>query len=404
MAIHMSRIDELALITLDRPEALNALSFGQLHDLSRQLDSLADSAARALLVTGAGDRAFSAGADIKELMGRTLVEQRAGAMLGQSVLAKLDQLPMPSIALINGYAFGGGLELALACTFRLAVPTAKLGFPEIKLGLIPGYGGTQRLPRLVGEARATELILTGRTVEAAEAERIGLINRLVDSDLVEAGMAFAREVTGFSLPALGLARDAIRRALRLALARDEIAPRAAQYDRSAEFPWENVRAINALGLNAMFVPEPYGGAALSYAAYLACVREISAACAATGSIWATNFHAMKPLIDFGTEEQKKRLLPRVAEGAIGALCITEPDAGSDATHMTTRFTPDGDRIVVSGGKTFISNGDVAGLYLVFGKWSELGDGRNTISALHVEKGTPGLGVLRTEDKMGHRAV
>src|SRR5712692_10237949 len=164
MAIHMSRIDELALITLDRPEALNALSFALLQDLSRQLDSIAESGARALLVTGAGDRAFSAGADIKELMGRSLVEQRSGAMLGQSVLATLDQLPMPSIALINGYAFGGGLELALACMFRLAAPSARLGFPEIKLGLIPGYGGTQRLPRLVGEARATELILTGRTV------------------------------------------------------------------------------------------------------------------------------------------------------------------------------------------------------------------------------------------------
>src|SRR5947208_15851129 len=213
----MSRIDELALITLDRPEALNALSFGQLHDLNRLRDSVADSDARALLVTGAGDRAFSAGADIKELMGRTLVEQRAGAMLGQSVLAKLDQLPMPSIALINGYAFGGGLELALACTFRLAAPAAKLGFPEIKLGLIPGYGGTQRLPRLVGEARATELILTGRTVDAEEADRIGLVNRLVDGDLVETGIAFAREMTGFSLPVLGLARDAIRRALDLPL-------------------------------------------------------------------------------------------------------------------------------------------------------------------------------------------
>jgi enoyl-CoA hydratase len=217
MAIHISRIDELALITLDRPEALNALSFALLHDLSRQLDSIAESDTRALLVTGTGDRAFSAGADIKELMGRTLVEQRAGAALGQSVLAKLDQLPMPSIALINGYAFGGGLELALACTFRLAAPSAKLGFPEIKLGLIPGYGGTQRLPRLVGEARATELILTGRTVDADEAERIGLVNRLVESDLVEAGMAFAREMTGFSLPVLGLARDAIRRALDLPL-------------------------------------------------------------------------------------------------------------------------------------------------------------------------------------------
>jgi enoyl-CoA hydratase len=212
MAIHMTRIDELALITLDRPEALNALSFAQLHDLSRQLDSIADSDARALLVTGAGDRAFSAGADIKELMGRTLVEQRAGAMLGQAVLAKLDQLPMPSIALINGYAFGGGLELALACTFRLAAPSAKLGFPEIKLGLIPGYGGTQRLPRLVGEARATELILTGRTLAADEAERIGLVNHIVEGDLIEAGLTFAREMTGFSLPVLCLARDAIRRA------------------------------------------------------------------------------------------------------------------------------------------------------------------------------------------------
>jgi enoyl-CoA hydratase len=211
MAIHLSRIDELALITLDRPEAMNALSFGQLHDLNRLLDSIAGDV-RALLVTGSGDRAFSAGADIKELMGRTLVEQRAGAMLGQSVLAKLDQLSMPSIALINGYAFGGGLELALACTFRLAAPTAKLGFPEIKLGLIPGYGGTQRLPRLVGEARATELILTGRTIEAAEAERIGMINHIVEGDLIEAGQTFAREMTGYSLPVLGLARDAIRRA------------------------------------------------------------------------------------------------------------------------------------------------------------------------------------------------
>ncbi|HEX3860078.1 MAG TPA: enoyl-CoA hydratase-related protein [Stellaceae bacterium] len=212
MAIHMNRIDELALITLDRPEALNALSFGQLHDLNRMLETVASSDARALLVTGAGDRAFCAGADIKELMGRTLVEQRAGAMLGQSVLAKLDQLPMPSIALINGYAFGGGLELALACTFRLAAPSAQLGFPEIKLGLIPGYGGTQRLPRLVGEARATELILTGRSIDAAEAERMGMVNRIIDGDLIEAGQVFAREMTGYSLPVLGLARDAIRRA------------------------------------------------------------------------------------------------------------------------------------------------------------------------------------------------
>jgi acyl-CoA dehydrogenase len=190
-----------------------------------------------------------------------------------------------------------------------------------------------------------------------------------------------------------------------ALAADQIAPRAAEYDRTAEFPWDNIRAINALGLNAMFVPEAYGGAGLSYAAYLACVREISAACASTGIIWATNFHATKPLIDFGTEAQRERLLPRVAEGAIAALAITEPGAGSDATGMTTRLTPEGsDTVVVSGGKTFISNGDVADVYLVFGKWAEINDRRKSISAIIIEKGTPGLTVLRKEDKMGHRAA
>src|SRR5207244_12875092 len=131
-----------------------------------------------------------------------------------------------------------------------------------------------------------------------------------------------------------------------ALARQEIAPRAAAYDRTSEFPCDNVSGINALGLNAMFVPEAYGGAGLSYAAYLACVREISAACAATGSIWATNFHALKPLIDFGSEAQRQRLLPGVAAGAIGALCIPEPEAGSDAPGMTTRFTPEVDGPIV----------------------------------------------------------
>ena len=188
-----------------------------------------------------------------------------------------------------------------------------------------------------------------------------------------------------------------------ALAQDEIAPRAADYDRAAEFPWANIAAINALGLNAMFVPEAYGGAGLGYAAYLACVREISAACASTGIVWATNFHAAKPLIDFGGEEQKARLLPRVAEGALCALAITEPEAGSDATGMRTRFTPDGDEIVVDGGKIFITSGDVADLILVFGKWSELGHGREAITALYLEKGTPGFAVLRKEEKLGHRA-
>jgi acyl-CoA dehydrogenase len=187
------------------------------------------------------------------------------------------------------------------------------------------------------------------------------------------------------------------------LAEKQIAPKAEHYDRTAQFPRENVEAINQLGLNAMFIPEAYGGSPVSYAAYLACVREISKACASTGIIWATNFHAMKPLIDFGTEAQKKRLLPRIAAGGLAALAITEPSAGSDATGMKTRFKADGEHIVIDGGKTFITNGDVADLILLFGKWSELGDDRKAISCLVIERNTPGLSVLRTEDKMGHRA-
>ncbi len=188
-----------------------------------------------------------------------------------------------------------------------------------------------------------------------------------------------------------------------ALARERIAPRAAGFDRSGEFPHENVAAINALGLNAMFIPEDCGGAPMSYTAYLECVRELSRACASTGVIWATNFHAIKPLIDFGSAEQKQRLLPVMVNGGLASLTITEPSAGSDATGMKTAFTPDGDHVVVDGSKIFITNGAHADLYLVFGKWSEIDDGKAAISALVIEKGTPGLTVVREENKMGLRA-
>jgi alkylation response protein AidB-like acyl-CoA dehydrogenase len=188
-----------------------------------------------------------------------------------------------------------------------------------------------------------------------------------------------------------------------ALCREQIAPRAADYDRTCEFPWENVQAINMLGLNAMFVPDAYGGAQLSFQCYLACVREISKACASTGIIWATNYHAIKPLIEYGSEAQKSRLLPVIANGGLAALAITEPSAGSDATGMRTTFTPDGDDIVINGGKTFITNGDVADQYLLFGKWSEIDDPKSAISVLILEKGTEGLRVLGTEHKMGTRA-
>ncbi len=211
--IDLSRDGAFAVITLNRPEALNALSFDIIRQLGAALDEAGRWDIRALIFTGAGERAFCAGADIKELIGRPLMEEKAGAELGQSTFARLDSFKAPSIAAINGFAFGGGLELALACTFRIASAKAKMGLPEIKLGLIPGYGGTQRLPRLIGEARAMDMILTGRTVDAAEALAMGLVSRVVESDVKGAAKELAASFAGYGLPALALARSAVSRAL-----------------------------------------------------------------------------------------------------------------------------------------------------------------------------------------------
>lgn len=141
---------------------------------------------------------------------------------------------------------------------------------------------------------------------------------------------------------------------------------------------------------------------MSFRLYLAVVKMISESCASTGIIYATTFHAMKPVIDFGTEEQKQRLLSAIAEGGLGSLAITEPNAGSDATSMCTRFRPEGDEIVIDGGKTFITSGDMADRILLFGKWSEIDHAKGAISVLVLEKGTTGFSVTRVEDKIGHR--
>lgn len=187
------------------------------------------------------------------------------------------------------------------------------------------------------------------------------------------------------------------------LATEVIAPHAAEIDEAGSFPWANIEAINNLGLNAIFVPEAFGGAPMSFRLYLAVVRRIAEACASTGIIFATNFHAMKPLVEFGSEEQKARLLPAVAEGGLAALAITEESAGSDATGMKTSFRPDGDDLVIDGAKLFITNGDVADRILLFGKYHGIEDPRKAISVVVVEKGAPGFEVLRLEKKMGHRA-
>lgn len=219
MPVELERRGGVDVLTLDRPEALNALSFAVLREIEARVteveQGIGEGEVRALLVTGAGGRAFCAGADVKELMGRTPLEHRRGLRFGQLLFERIADLPVPSIAVIDGFALGGGLELAMACTFRLATAAARMGLPEIKLGLVPGYGGTQRLPRLVGEANALDLVMTGRMVKAEEGRSMGLVHRIVEGDPVEAGLAFAAELTGYSLPVLRLAREAVRRALDL---------------------------------------------------------------------------------------------------------------------------------------------------------------------------------------------
>src|SRR5581483_1473083 len=172
--------DGIALLTIDRPGKLNALdrqTIGELEDVFERAKS--DPEVRALILTGAGDKAFVAGADINELATLSPLEAQAYAARGQAVFRKLERLGRPSVAAINGYALGGGLELALACTLRIATENARLGQPEVKLGILPGYGGTQRLPRLIGRGLALELLLSGEPVDAAEAHRIGLVNFVV---------------------------------------------------------------------------------------------------------------------------------------------------------------------------------------------------------------------------------
>src|SRR5664279_1158282 len=170
----------IALLTVNRPEKLNALSAAVIGELADAFGRVAnDRGISAVVLTGAGEKAFVAGADIGELAALSPYDARAFALRGQAVWRQLETCGKPSVAAVNGFALGGGLELAMACTVRFASENARLGQPEVKLGLLPGYGGTQRLPRLVGRGRALELLLAGEPVTAAEAHRIGLVNAVV---------------------------------------------------------------------------------------------------------------------------------------------------------------------------------------------------------------------------------
>ena len=201
----------IARITINRPEKLNALStalIGELGDAFRRLAE--DPAIRAAILTGAGEKAFVAGADISELAELPAFEMSRHAERGQRVFRLLETCRKPTVAAINGFALGGGLELAMACTVRFASENAKLGQPEVKLGLVPGYGGTQRLPRLVGRGRALELLLAGDPISAAEALRIGLVNAVVpQAELLKHSETWLEKVLANGPLAVGLAMEAV---------------------------------------------------------------------------------------------------------------------------------------------------------------------------------------------------
>lgn len=205
----------IATITFNRPKALNALNRALLGELSDALDDIAgDEEIRVLILTGAGDKAFVAGADISELATFDALQGKVFARQGQQVFAKLQELSIPVIAAVNGFALGGGSEIALACDFIYASENAKFGLPEITLGLIPGFGGTQRLPRLIGPNRAKEMIYTGKMISAAEAQSIGMVNRVLPAEgLMDAVMETAKAIAAKGKVSLRAAKGAINTGL-----------------------------------------------------------------------------------------------------------------------------------------------------------------------------------------------
>ena len=201
----------IAYVTVDRPKVLNALNARTWQDMRTAFeDAQSDPAVRGVILTGAGDKAFIAGADISDLAQATAIDAERASRHGQQVLDLIENLGKPVVAAINGFALGGGCEAAMACTIRIAADHAKFGQPEVKLGLLPGGGGTQRLPRLVGKGRALQLILSGGMISAQEAYRIGLVNEVVPvSDLIPRAEAILKEIVANAPLAVGYALDAV---------------------------------------------------------------------------------------------------------------------------------------------------------------------------------------------------
>lgn len=201
--------ERVATVTLNRPKALNAINASMIRELSDVLDEIADRDALAVIITGAGPKAFAAGADIAEMSAMNPQEATSFAEKGQGVFSRIESFPRPVIAAVNGYALGGGCELAMACDIILAGKKAVFGQPEVKLGVIPGFGGSQSMSRLVGRQRAREICFTGRTVGAEEAARIGLAARMVETDLLSQAQQLALQIASNGPRAVSLCKRAI---------------------------------------------------------------------------------------------------------------------------------------------------------------------------------------------------
>ena len=210
--------DRIATLTVNRPDKLNALNDATIAELGQAIDQIrVDDSIGGVIITGAG-RAFVAGADISELSSQTPVLAKARARSGQDVFRRIETCPKPVIAAVNGFALGGGCELAMACHMRIASDAAKFGQPESKLGLLPGYGGSQRLPRLVGKGRAVQLLITGEMIDAAEAYRIGLVNKVTTTnDLMTTAKEMMRLILANGPLAVALCIEAIDRGLEMSL-------------------------------------------------------------------------------------------------------------------------------------------------------------------------------------------
>jgi enoyl-CoA hydratase len=211
----------IATLTVNRPKAMNALNAATLQELITAFQAIRDDAeVKLVILTGAGEKAFVAGADIAEMQPLDAISGRRFARLGHQLAALVEELPKPVIAAVNGFALGGGCELSLCCDIRLASDNARFGQPEVNLGVIPGFGGTQRLARLVGKGRASELIMTGDMIDAAEAYRIGLVNKVYPAaELLSAAQKMARKITAKGPLAIGFAKAALRDGLETDLSR-----------------------------------------------------------------------------------------------------------------------------------------------------------------------------------------